>query len=218
MRHFIPTATAIMALQNTKTLSAITSTTTATSTTTQDKTNTSTQLTTSSTQMTTITTSNGISINTDQSKVTASKTDLVPYCSVYERARGTHLLEEKLRRSPMVGQRGSLERSTGSPHTGRGSVDKSGGSPKLRQGSLERSVGSPFLGRDSPLISSRASSPHTLVGSSPRPATRSTSELTRSQMGSPRMDYRHSPRPSPHSPKIKLRYHWLCAPRKEMFS
>ncbi|XP_071515312.1 uncharacterized protein [Panulirus ornatus] len=221
MRHFIPTATAIMALQNTKTLSAITATTTATSSlgitssTAQDKTTThipspSTQLTASSTQMTTTTTGNGINVNTtfaDQSKLTSSKADLIPpYRPVYERAKGTHLLEEKLRRSPMVGQRGSLERSIGSPHTGRGSVDRSGGSPRLQQGSLERSVGSPFLGRDSPLISSRASSPHTLLESSPRPATRSISEFTRSQMGSPRMDYRHSPRPSPHSPKIKLRY------------
>ncbi|KAF2365230.1 WW domain [Trinorchestia longiramus] len=48
----------------------------------------------------------------------------------------------------------------------------------------------------SPKLSTRASSPHT--------TTRSTSEVTRSIISSPRLS--QSPRPSPHSPKIKLRY------------
>ncbi|XP_018017657.1 BAG family molecular chaperone regulator 3 [Hyalella azteca] len=48
----------------------------------------------------------------------------------------------------------------------------------------------------SPRLSTRASSPHT--------TTRSTSEVTRSIISSPRPS--QSPRPSPHSPKIKLRY------------
>lgn len=46
----------------------------------------------------------------------------------------------------------------------------------------------------SPRLSMRGSSPHT---------SRSTSEVTRSIISSPRPT--HSPRPSPHSPKIKLR-------------
>ena len=48
----------------------------------------------------------------------------------------------------------------------------------------------------SPRMSTRGSSPHT---------TRSTSEVTRSIISSPRPT--QSPRPSPHSPKIKLRYY-----------
>ncbi|XP_045612659.1 uncharacterized protein [Procambarus clarkii] len=223
MRHFIPTATALVALQSTKASLAAPSTTvttpaselkTATTTTiSQDKTMTQvtaskSHISTSKTQGTTTTTSNGIAVtskNIDQSSIFNSKIDR-GYRPVYERARGTHLLEEKSRKSPMIGQRGSLERSIGSPHMGRRSFDRCAGSPRLGQGSLERSIGSPYLGRDSPLLSSRASSPHTILEGSPRPATRSTSEFARSQLGSPRMDYRQSPRPSPHSPKIKLRY------------
>ncbi|KAG7166015.1 uncharacterized protein LOC121870007 isoform X2 [Homarus americanus] len=214
MRHFIPTATALMALQSTKTSSsAVTSTTSTSGITTSTTTATSqdksiTQIISTSSPMTTIATSNGIAVtttDTDQVVVTSPKIDRVPYRSVYERVRGIHL-DEKARRSPMIGQHGSLEKAVGSPHLGRGSIDKSVGSPRLRQGSLERSIGSPYLGRDSPLLSSRASSPHAFLEGSPRPTARSTSDFTRSLIGSPRMDYRHSPRPSPHSPKIKLRY------------
>ncbi|XP_069945398.1 uncharacterized protein [Cherax quadricarinatus] len=216
MRHFIPTATALMALQSTKAsltvTSAIVATTHSLTTTTaasQDKpviVAPKTAVSTGSTTVTTTATSNGIAhatTNIDQSTFT-SKTERAQYRPAYERARGALLFDDKCRKSPMIGQRGSLERSIGSPRMGRESVDRSMGSPRLGQGSLERSIASPFLGRESPLHSSRASSPHTL--GSPRPTTRSTSEFTRSQLGSPRIDHRHSPRPSPHSPKIKLRY------------
>ncbi|XP_042857177.1 uncharacterized protein LOC122243613 isoform X2 [Penaeus japonicus] len=207
MRHFIPTATALMALQSTKSsvnttgmtdVSAadITSSTATTTITSEDKV---------STQIHTTATSNGTSVTTtltDQPAIT-SLADRIPYRPIYERARGTHLLEEKTRRSPLVGQRGSMEKSAGSPKRRHGSTDRSVGSQRLGQGSLERSIGSPFLGRDSPLLSSRASSPHTFMDGSPRPTTRSVSEFTRSLMGSPRP---YSPRSTPHSPKIKLRY------------
>ncbi|XP_050721965.1 uncharacterized protein LOC127001472 isoform X3 [Eriocheir sinensis] len=209
MRHFIPTATALMALQSTKSSIGVTSasssigvtsTTTTTTTATQDK------------SKVTTTTGNGTSVGalvTTVPVVTSSKIDHPLHHPVHERAKGTHAFEEKRdknRQSPMAGRQGSLERSTGSPFRGRGSVDKSAGSPRLRHGSVERSIGSPFFGRDSPLMSSRASSPHTFLDGSPRPTTHSISEFTRSLMGSPRMDYRYSPRPTPHSPKIKLRY------------
>lgn len=210
MRHFIPTATALMALQSTKSSvgvtsasssSGITSTTTTTTTTaSQEK---------SGSHKVTTTTGNGTSVGASVTAVpvvTTSKTDHAPHHPMHERAKGTQFLEDKNRQSPMAIRQGSLERSAGSPFRGRGSLDKSAGSPKLRQGSAERSIGSPFFGRDSPLMSSRASSPHTFLDGSPRPTTRSISEFTRSLMDSPRMDYRHSPRPTPHSPKIKLRY------------
>lgn len=206
MRHFIPTATALMALQSTKSSIGVTSasssvgvtsTTTTTTTASQDK---------SGSHKVTTTTGNGTSVGASVPVVTSSKIDHPLHHPVHERAKGTHAFEEKNRQSPMTGRQGSLERSTGSPFRGRGSVDRSAGSPRLRQGSVERSIGSPFFGRDSPLMSSRASSPHTFLDGSPRPTTRSISEFTRSLMDSPRMDYRHSPRPTPHSPKIKLRY------------
>ncbi|XP_066941988.1 mucin-5AC isoform X1 [Macrobrachium rosenbergii] len=217
MRHFIPTATALMALSSTRSSAASTTSTVGILSTSTTVTSTATSLLHSGTtttsamyghekplhQVPTSLTSNMTSVSTtiaDQAPpVTA--VDRIPSRPIYEKARGTHLFEEKLIRSPLHGQRSSVERSVG-----RGSLDKSAGSPKLGHSSIERSIGSPFLGRDSPLLSSRASSPHTFLDGSPRLTTRSASDFTRSLMGSPRMDYRYSPRPTPHSPKIKLRY------------
>ncbi|XP_063865244.1 uncharacterized protein LOC135103124 isoform X4 [Scylla paramamosain] len=200
MRHFIPTATAIMALQSTKASTVVSSTgatpaaatTTTTTTTAQEK---------EGSHKVATTTGNGTAVGASVSTapvVTSSKVDHSLHHPVHERTKGTQILEEKNK----SGRQGSVERCMGSPFHGRGSVDKSTGSPRLGQGS----TGSPFFGRDSPLLSSRASSPHTFMDGSPRPTTRSTSEFTRSLMDSPRMDYRHSPRSTPHSPKIKLRY------------
>lgn len=209
LRHFLPTAGAIMALQSTKSTSGVTSASSSTGVTTTATTTTSVSLDKNDSQIVTTTTGNGTSVGasvTTVPVVTSSKIDHPLHHPVHERTKGTQILEDKNKRSPMAGRQASLERSTGSPFRGRGSLDKSAGSPRLRQGSVERSIGSPFFGRDSPLISSRASSPHTFLDGSPRPTTRSISEFTRSLMDSPRMDYRHSPRPTPHSPKIKLRY------------
>ncbi|XP_076045971.1 uncharacterized protein LOC143028156 isoform X2 [Oratosquilla oratoria] len=205
MRHFIPTATALMALQSQKASTSAA------------------QELKSSTAVTTTITSMGKDV-TDQSSVTdqtGKQLESTYKKPIYERTAGTHLLEEKFSgpslittrgsqerttQSPHAAQQGSLEHSLGSPMTGqRGSFERSVGSPRLGQGSLERSIGSPYFGRDSPLLSSRASS-HTFLNGSPRPTTRSTSEITRSFQGSPRPDFRYSPRPTPHSPKIKLRY------------
>ncbi|KAK3869486.1 hypothetical protein Pcinc_025206 [Petrolisthes cinctipes] len=216
MRHFIPTATALMALQSTKSSLAASSNTgaisslgiTNTTTTAPSQDKSSVGAVNSGTQVPVTTTVNGTSVGAtvvDAPTITSSKVDNIHQRSLYERTRGTQFLDEKSKRSPMIRERGSLEK-TGSPHKTRGSVDRSSASPKPGYGSIERRAGSPFLGRDSPLLSSRASSPHTYMDGSPRPTTRSVSEFTRSLMGSPRMDYRHSPRPSPHSPKIKLRY------------
>ncbi|KAK7069708.1 hypothetical protein SK128_025126 [Halocaridina rubra] len=219
MRHFIPTATALMALSSTKSSASTTTTSSVgvivtTSTTASTVPSLAPAVTTSTPakcaaqekplpQVATAATSSDTVPSTTIADKTVSGTmnDRMPCRPVYERARGTHLLEEKCVRSPMHGQRSSLERSVG-----RGSYDRSAGSPKFGHSSLERSIGSPFLGRDSPLLSSRASSPHTYIDGSPRLTTRSASDFTRSLMGSPRMDYRYSPRPPPHSPKIKLRY------------
>lgn len=217
MRHFIPTATALMALQSTKSSIAASSVTGAqpssgvTGTTTsaapsQEKS--SIGVVSSGNAVPVTTTINGTSVGAtvvDAPTITSSKVDNIYQRQVYERTRGSQLLDEKSKRSPMIRQRGSLEKP-GSPRKTRGSVDRSSASPRPRHGSVERRAGSPFLGHDSPLLSSRASSPHTCLDGSPRPTTRSVSEFTRSLLGSPRMDYRHSPRPSPHSPKIKLRY------------
>ena len=161
---------------------------------------------------------------TGETKIEDALPPMSPAKPTYERTQGTHLLERSSiitapspsprrpsatrsvldktilesprQRHPSRPGQGSLDRTSGSPFIGgrdspqlKGSLERSYGSPVPHQkgSSLERSFGSPLF--------SRTSSPH--------PST-TFSELTRSIMGSPRPDFRHSPRP-PHSPKIKLR-------------
>ncbi|RXG56309.1 hypothetical protein Avbf_17981 [Armadillidium vulgare] len=172
-RHFIPTATAILTLQQ------------------------------SLRSHPPVAVSSAVSLPSDvapvvSSSITTTTTQgpILPpqQSSIYERTSGTHLLQED-RTCYVPEERGSNARGS-IPGLRSSMGEQSVGSPGVCRSSIERSFGSPKPGRDSPLYWSRTSSPRT---------TRSVSDVTRSFIGSPRpSEFRQSPRPSPHSPKIKL--------------
>ncbi|KAB7508093.1 hypothetical protein Anas_04058 [Armadillidium nasatum] len=180
-RHFIPTATAILTLQQ------------------------------SLRSQPPVAVSSAVSLPSEVAPVvsssittTTTQAPILPQqqSSVYERTSGTHLLQED-RTCYVPEERGSNARGS-IPGLRSSMGEQSVGSPGVCRSSIERSFGSPKPGRDSPLYWSRTSSPRT---------TRSVSDVTRSFIGSPRpSEFRQSPRPSPHSPKIKLRLSMMsCA-------
>ncbi|CAL4111896.1 unnamed protein product, partial [Meganyctiphanes norvegica] len=206
MRHFIPTATALMGLQSLKASIAPTNATTTSITALPDNRK---DFPEEPYKFKSSNDENRYKVNGQDEPNLSSVVDKVFESTTskptYEKARGTHFFDEKSKKSPIISHHNSMERSVGSPLHGRSSI---GSQHHIGRTSIDRSVGSPFLNRDISLLSSRPSSPHTTIldHSSPHLTLRSGSEFTRSLMGSPRPDLRFSPRPAPHSPKIKLRY------------